>query len=606
MPTFYPSCVTNWKLFFDENLSPQGSPPPLGTVDALVANPPAATTTQAAPDPLMLQRKSATASMVYARIPKKASVELGGWQTFDKVSLTIDFRDLPIDPRTVRSAAVEVHMGTIPASQFAQGVTKPEQDGSRRSVIATRDQNGAVREDTLLGTFYVDEWDVDESDTGAEVSVTGRSMAGPLVDTKVGTDPGAVQSLLDSIDTSQPLDQVIAHVLQFNPLFALFNVGVNPGEWPNNTLPAPLTADIIPRHRKGARGTRAGGRASMRGASNDMSFWDLIYNLCQAAGAFPYFRNTTLVLRPMRSVFDQARATGFDPSQATPFVPDTPRTAPGVGSFSIRRMVYGRDVQKLHFSRKFGGQARPKTVRCVCVNHDASTRGLAGVTLIAQWPPASAPDAARRHRVTQGGQSAQEEFINISIPHVNSQPQLLAIAQNLYEQIARLEMGGTAETKNLTSFAGTPDDPDLLRLKPGDAVEFFTDVRALAARQPLVSTVTDMYRTPFQAQVDEVAKRIGDQALAQVIVATARGQSAETQRAFRTSCVRYTWDWTTGIDVAFDFQNYYEPRAVANSAGTDAGSVSQTPVANAPAATGSTVSFDQFFTNNNTPTSSGQ
>jgi hypothetical protein len=579
MGTQYPSMVANFKLYFDENLNPDASPPPSATVDDLVQNPPPATSTQPAPDPLMLQRKSDQASFVYARIPKKASVELLGWNQFDKFSMTVDFRDLPIDPRTIRSAAVEIHLGTVTAARFAQGITKPEQDGSRVSIIATRDRNGQVRDDTLLGVFYIDEWEVDEADAGAEVSLSGRSMAAPLVDTKVGTNPAQVQQLLDTLDTSQPLDQVIAAVLQFNPLFAQFNVGVNPGEWPDGTIPAPLTADLIPRHRQGARGNRAGGRASMRGGSSDMSFWDLIYNLCQLAGAYPYFRNTTLLLRPMRSVFDQARTTGFDPSVSTPFVPDQPRTAPGVGSFSIRRLVYGKDVQKLHFNRKFGGLARPKTVRLTCVNHNATDRTLAGVSVQAQWPPTTSDDAARRNRVTQGGQQAQEEFIDIAYPHVSDATRLQEIARNLYEQMARMEMSGTAETKNVASFMGDNTDPDMLRLKPGDAIEFYADVRELAQQQPLVSTVTDHYRLPFDSAVDAIAKRIGDQALAKAIVATARGQSGLVQRAFRTSAVRYTWDATSGVEIALDFQNYYEPRAEDNSVGTDPGSVQKTPVA---------------------------
>jgi hypothetical protein len=570
---FRPSAVVNFKLMFDDALHPISVPSPV-TVDSRVRTPPRGGANRPSQQATMFSRSDEDTSWIYARIPKRMSVEDPGFRQAGKFDMTLDFRDLPIDPRTVRSAAVEIHMGAVSHGDFGTGMVQVNPDGSRSSIISTR-KNGAVRQDTLRMIGLVDEWQVDEADNGAEVTLSGRDLRGPLLDTPLGTDPSISQQILGELDLSQPIDQVVTQLLRYNPLFDLINVKTNEAEWDNETVPAPRAADLIPRHRQGANGQRTAGRASMPGDSNQMSFWDLIVQLCFIVGAVPFFRGESMLIRPARSIYDQQR-TWFNPDVQTPFVPDQPRHVQGVdGDISIRWLVYGRDAQKLHFSRKFGGFQRPKTVRCVSINPDGGQRGL-GQVVQAQWPPAASPDRSRTNRVSPSARLSQEEVLTIPVHGISDVGRLQSIAQNLYEQISRLEMGGTASTPNLASFGGDNDDPDLLRLRPGDGVIFYTDVRELRSQQPLVSTVTDHYRTPFEGQVDEIASRIGDRTLAAAIVASARGQSGLIQRAFRVSTVKLEWDAQTGIGIEFDFQNYYEPRAVSDSAGTARGSVHTT------------------------------
>jgi hypothetical protein len=595
-------CV-NFKFFFDPALHVVALPEPV-TVDMRVRQASAlAALATAAPagQALMFQSPDQRASWIYARVPKHGSVEDPGFRQAGKFELTFPFRDLPIDPRTVGAAAVEIHLGAVSHADFGRGMVQTNANGSRASVIQTRDADGGVRQDTLRMIGLVDEWQVDEAENGAEVTISGRDLRGPLLDTPLGTDPSIAQQILGELDLSQPITAVITQLLRFNPLFDLINVKANPAEWEDGVIPAPAAADLVPRHRLGARGQRSGARASMPGGSNQMSFWDLIVQFSFVCGAIPYFRGEVLYLRPARSIYDQQRA-GFDPRVATPFVPDQPRHVQGApGDINVRWLVYGRDAQKIHFSRKFGGTSKPKTIRAVSTAPDAGHRGLAQV-IQAVWPPATATPAARRTRTSPSTQQSQEDVLTISVPLIHDVNRLLTVARNLYEQIARLEMGGTAQTKSLASFGGDNSDPDLLRLQPGDSVLFYTDVRELQARNPLVSTVTDHYRTPFESQVDEIAARIGDRVLAAAIVATARGQVAAVQRAFRVSTVKYDWDSGTGVGIEFDFQNYFESQAEPDSVGTAPGAVHTTTVPRTPTTSPSSpqsglgTSFDPFFT----------
>lgn len=294
-----------------------------------------------------------------------------------------------------------------------------------------------------------------------------------------------------------------------------------------------------------------------------MSFWDAIVKFCYLVGAIPYFQGTQLFIRPSRSIFDQAQAgNALNPA---PFAGGAPRGRDEMTGVPIdpplrfRRLVYGRDILSVSFDRKMGGMARPKVVRAVGVDTSSADRGQ-GRVIQGFWPPVTAPEATRRSRVAPGGEAAQEDGINVPVAGVRDPERLVDIARAIYEEIGRGELGGSCSTQNLASFGGSNADSDLLRLKPGDGIEFLTDVRALSAQSPLVSALTDHARVPFEALVTQIKERIGDENLARVIAATSRGQVQELQRFFRVSSVTYTWS-ETGVKIGFDFQNYVVARS---------------------------------------------
>lgn len=577
MPLFYPSVVVNFKLRFDEALHLANNPEPV-SIEGRVGSP-ALKPGSAREVPLLLQRESREASFVMNRVPRKCTVELPPYRQAGTYNLVVDFKDLPIDPRTLRAAAVEIHIGTVAARDFATGMTAQNTGpgAPRASFLVTRNVAGQPNPDTLAMVGLVDEWEVEHGEDSSLVTISGRDMRCLLIDSPLQTKNENAQQIMEALDTSQTIDLLVRQILSFHPMHDEYRVEVNAAEWPDGVLPSPLASDLLPRHRRGAKGTRRGGRGNPPGEAAKMTFWDLITQYCYLVGAIPYFQGTALRIRPARSIFDQQRA-GFDPRIATPFADGQPRRTDGTPplEWSVRRMIYGRDVKTLKFKRKFAGNARPKVVRCVATDLSSPERGQ-GVHLEARWPPATAPRNARSTQASPGGQTAHEEITTIPVRGIRDQGRLLEIARNLYEEIGRNEMDGTCSTKNLASFGGDNDDPDLLRLHPGDAVEFYTDTSQMRARAPLVATLLEYERTPFEQAVEMVLARIGrssgNEDLARVIVATARGNIAGIQRVFRVASVHYDWDKDKGIDVDFDFQNYFVQRAVDNSVGKDEGKV---------------------------------
>lgn len=578
--SWYPSLVVDFTLRFDEALT-------------VIPDVPLSTTTAAALDaaldpaltaqlnsvqrkrvratPLILQRGDKNASHVVSRVPKSATVELPGYRQAGTFHLVLDYRELPIDPRTIRSAAVDVHLGTVKASSFGQGMARANADGSRESVMRTVAPSG-FNPGTLRLRGIIDDWEVEHGPEGSEVTISGRDLRGLLLDTPVGaTDPKAAQFVVENLDLSRPVDDVVRQLLSYNPMFSGFNPVVDPKEWEGGVIPAPGSAYAAPKHRLGATGQRKGALGTPPGGSGNASvgnvnFWDMIVRVCYLVGAIPYFVGPQLVIRPARGIYAQQAADegGLVP---IPFKGGKPRERDAAnnlpiagGPLRIRRLVYGRDVESVSFKRQLGGYQRPHTVRAVAVDANSEARGK-DRQVEARWPPEDKAKA-RVDRVAPGGQTKTEEFTTIPVPGVRDPKQLLAIAKGLYEEIGRGELGGSVSTKNLASFGGDNNDPDLLRLGPGDAVELRSDTRGVRSSPPLVSTYTDAQRRSFESAVAETQQILGgDQNLARVIVATARGQVAELQTVFRVSSVHYSWAAASGIKVDFDFENYVEVRA---------------------------------------------
>ncbi len=564
MPYFRPSCVINFRIKFDEALT-LGGAGPLDSVAARVAKPPVGNGALT-PDPLILTAGSASYSGVTLRIPKSCSIEKPGYRTASRFSATFDFRDLPIDPRTVRAAAAEIYLGTISDQDFAGGFRGG--GGRPSSVLTPSDAN-------LQLVCVLDEWSVEHSGTGSIVKMSGRDLRGILIDVPVSAGlKGADQQFLDGLDLSQDIQQVVLQILKWNPYFEQVQVVVNPQDWPKGVIPSPGAEDLVPRHQKGARGKKKGGKATVPSSTqgDSLNFWDVIVRVCYLVGGIPYFQGNKLCIRPAMTVFDKLRGPIDPVANPTPFIGGQPRRFDELSKTAItpelrsRKLVFGRDVETMRFHRKFAGWRKPKVVRTIGLDQNKADGTNVGKIVVGIWPPefddrlkkAQDPKVTSR---SPGNEKASTEVLTIPVSGVIDLERLTTIARSIYEELGRGEMGGMVATKNLASFGGGNADPDLLKLEPGDGVELLVDTRAVGIGAPLVNTYTDYERDAFEEQVKKIAERLGDENLARVIVATARGQVNELQRFFRVQNVNLEFDADSGVQINFDYENYVTVRA---------------------------------------------
>jgi hypothetical protein len=515
------------------------------------------------------------------RIPKMASIDLNGFRQAGTFRLQFDYVDMPIDPRLLRAAAVDIHIDAIIPDAFGQGMVTVEQDGSRRSVLTPTIDN-------LVLHGVIDTAHVEHTSGQSMLSVEGRDLRAIFLDSPLPVD------MVTNLKLDQPIDDVVKQILQKHPQAKLMNIKVQPDDWGSFEdiagLPSPGTKDKLTRVRRGAGGDRS--VSAPQGPPEVLNYWTLITQYCFLVGAIPFFVGKDLHIRPARSIHDQLKAGINSGTGSTPFKDGRPRTVDGVGQFTVRKLAYGRDVLSFTFERKYTG-FKPQIVRCVSIDTSSKNRG--GQKLIeAQWPTRATLEqvvtqslggtaeaqklaketvratfgkiskeqtkaGAQAKDVSPSGRASSSEFLTIPVPGIRDKDRLQQVAQDIYEEIGRGEMGGAIQTRSLASFGGDNQDPDLLRLRPGDGVELVVDSRALSSSAPAASYLLDNVRQSFDDRVRSLTAAFGDADIARAVVASSTNSVVELQQFFRVSNVKFDWSMT-GLAIAFDFQNYVVAR----------------------------------------------
>lgn len=576
-PRFFPSVVTNLRVRFDEALHgvPIPAPQDLDSPDSV----------------LSLQRgqlaglsaaRSDQLTGVFRALPMRAHIEIGSYRMASKFSLEFQWDDFPFEPDVVRAIDVEIYAGCVDDAAWASGNVKTPPAGTAR----TTQLRQLVLADALL-VGRSDTVSVEHSAAkGATVKIEGRDLRGTLIDLQ--TTPG----VLTGLNVGRPIDDVVKQIINKVAILkhhpggpAGITVSANPDDWPDGKIPAPNAPDAVTRIQLGSAGAPAGEAGAnptamqQPGTVQGMKLWDLITNFCALVGAVPYFVGRDLRIRPARALYDSNKLSAYDPRFATPFAGGTPRLVKGVDGANhltpIRVLTYGKDLAKLTMERKTAGIKLP-VVRVISLDTDAATRGVKNKIIDAQFPPiqgdalngiaAQAAINATKTSVTANGAVAQSEPIIVFKPGIKSKKRLAEIAEDIYEEIGRGEITGSAATADLASLGGDAADPDLLRLRPGDPVSFQVDHRALRSYPPAVADLPNLLRLPVDQMATLLGRKLGDDVAGRVLAYSLAGRIAERQQVYRVSEVTFSWDSAKGIGVDFKYQNYIESRAGITSA----------------------------------------
>ncbi len=584
--TYYPSCVVSMLIRFDEALQAQWAS------GAFINTPPATgSTTARLNSSAALANAGEPGTAGIARMPKSANIELPGIRKPGTFNLTFDYRDLPIDPRLVRSVGIEIYLDSVKASDFATGVVEQSSERGRASVIEPWRRISAVTPTpkNLVLKGLVDSWHVNHTSSGSIATLEGRDLTGLFLDTPL------TPTLVQSIRLDQPIDVVIRNIVTqiggWNQHLEV--IAADATQWPGGSVPylandsrlnlAELDAAKAaskhkqkqqPRPRRSAKFNSKPRRST--GADPDkLSFWDLVTRYCFLVGAVPTYSvvkggagfRVALQILPQWGLYDYMGSDTVQGLAPSPFNP----VRPDVGK--VRRLMYGRNVEELSFERKYQGI----TARAVeVVSYDPSSKARNSQRLLsatstlrpsyAEMQGVSPPLAtialpASRSSVSPSGLTSYDAVMRIPVKGVTDPVQLQRLADGLYEEIMRGETGGNIRTKSLASFGGKNEDPDLLYLRPRDPIQIAVDIRELGARAPNVSTpLTNETRQTDAALVEEITKRTGNKVLAQAIVASSRSAAFQPQNYFRVNAVRFDWDIKSGVSIAMDFHNYIMAR----------------------------------------------
>jgi len=569
---FYPSIIVNLRLRFDENFLGGRSPMPdaeiIGSLNGDTRPDKIAPATKSESRlPTFLSQKKDGLSHIAGRLPISGTVELNSFRQAARFNLTFKWSELPIDPRLLRFVGVEIFMGAIPAADFSTGVTSLD-GNTRRSYIKQTPDNSM-----LVGV--VDEVTYDLSSRTNTITISGRDIRSILIDSPVSPTMFTGKKKLN---LDQPITKVLEDLIAQHPHSENMHVKRFEGEWldlDGNIVSEPhvATKDNVTAVNCSPSGD--GASHSTASGSGGTSFWSLITTYCELVAAVPYFVGEELRVRPAAAIWSHLKKDGFDPGTPTPFKDGKPRTIQTEGGQrqeAIRLFVYGRNAERVTATRKFAGY---KTRAVQVYSYDTSSTKRGKDKLIT----ATFPEEGSKHAKKGAGSGKKNanlaavtdvdmsgkvssQTLKISRPGIKDKKQLLAIAKAIYEELGRHDISGTVETKNLASFGGDNDDPDLMHLRPGDPVRIVTDLRDRNAPAVPASTFLETQRSIFKSFEEAVAaitKTLGDENLARAIVASTQQFSAGVADYYIVQNVKYDFN-EKGVRIACEFANYIEVR----------------------------------------------
>ena len=557
----YPSCLIHLRIRLDTSI--QYKVPDARSVSDLAAPQPGTLA------PLFTDHGDGF-SRLNGLVPLSLSVELSSYRKGGKYSFKIPFRDFPIDPRLIKAGSARIFADTVSASAFAAGMAQSLPRSSSARMYFQRSSLLTPSDSNLLISGPLDPPKLSLSGDDAMLEFEGRDNVATLSDAPI--DP----AVLSKVDVSKPIDNVVTQILSLHPLVTQrkidpFVVTIQPSDWPNGVIRSPGTADGLTRVRKKASGEGAQVHPGADPTSS-ISFWDLIVQYCQLVAAVPWFQpDGSLLIRPALSLYDwQWAEQNYDPRVQSPFAGNVPRTIKmatgGAAEINYRRMVFGRNIEELTFERKTSG-VKARVVRVVSIDTDAQGRGYKQKLLVAEYPKGGIGaqgkgDKAKISSVTPDGDKASTDVLRVAVHGIRDLAVLQEIAQGIFNEVMHQEISGHCQTKDLSSFGGSNADPDLLRLRVGEPVQILTDSSAFDANAPHVSELLTHERRAFEEEVAAVKPFVGnDENFARAVVATARNLVPGLQNTFRTSAVKFDFDFggdEPSVSVGFDFQNYVD------------------------------------------------
>lgn len=454
--------------------------------------------------------------------PIHVQIERNGLTSADTCTITLDYTDAPFDPRVIRSAGVEVTLGVVPAENFEAGAEQGtrREDGSLVSIVARQVDGSLVGATRFVG--FVDDWSVKYSESGDTVTLECRDMSAQLRDLRL--NPG------ESINMDIPLDQGVQ--LFFDQVSAV-TAGIVVRFVGEGSAPVP--ADALPVTMRARRGRVA--RRGRRG-DQDMSVWDHVTDVCRSVGFVPVVRDFEVIIAEARTLFSTE---------------------------GVRRMIYGRNVEELNFTRRLQGTKVP-TIEVRSYDPDLGRTRWARFPVRAGERDAGVfgvdnpPRALRASEVPPSGANPAESIQVVQVSGIVDPAVLRRVAQNTFEQLGRQEIEGTLSTHDVHSYDRPPDEADLLSAQAGDPIE----VLIVAAPGPELAEASP---NTTLAQLQAMSRTRREQYLLglgwgrEIAARFAALQEATAfQTVFLTQDVRISWDHEQGNRIVIGFVNYVTVR----------------------------------------------
>lgn len=464
--------------------------------------------------------------------PIDCSIQRASLTTADTASLTFSAKDVPIDPRLIRSAGVEITIGVVSPEDFEAGISGERVANRLRSIIDRSSVQGGpstIRSGTTRFVGVVDDWTIKFGDDGDTITCTARDLSALLRDEPLQAGFGLNMTL--------PIQQAVQAMCDLYPSLkgtkCYYGDPLLGGSGSTN---GPAMQSILATPRLGPRRGRVQQRA--RSGDQNESVMDHIVASCEQLGFRAAFYDYELWIIDPRNHF--------------------------AGRSVQRKMVYGKNLTSMEFSRKLAGTKVP-TIECRSYDPTIGRtrwaryptgQGEASSGIIGVSNPSTQP--RRNSAPSPSGNADADRIQTVILAQGLSPSSLLAAARSTNEQVGRQEIEGNFETAELESWeadaqvaSGVLPIYDLLQLDAGDAVEILIQGQVASEAR---ATSADIYSLTRQARADYLEGLGFTQRVSQRLAALQDATAFQT--VFRINNVSLNYSSDDGITVKADFINF--------------------------------------------------
>lgn len=479
-------------------------------------------------------RGTSEESITIAFEPIDCAIQRAALTTADTATITFSAKDVPIDPRLIRSAGVEITIGIIDPGSFEAGIRGEQNNGVRRSIIQRSTRQGGpqtVSPDTTRFVGVIDDWTIKFGDDGDTISCQARDLSALLRDEPLA----AGKTLSMTLPIQQAVQDMCDQYASLRGTRCYYGDPLLGGSGSTN---GPTLQTVIATPRLGPRR----GRQQQRQRSGDQneSVMDHIIASCEQLGFRAAFYDYELWIIDPRNHF--------------------------AGRSVQRTMVYGQNLVSMEFSRKLAGTKVP-TIECRSYDPTIGrtrwarypvAQGEASSGIIGVSNPSTQP--RRNSAPSPSGNADADRIQTIILAQGLSPSALQAAARSSNEQIGRQEIEGNFETAEVESFGaqtqvatGALPRNDLLQLDAGDAVEILIQGQAV---NEAASTAAELYSLTRQAR----ARYFESIGFAQSVAArlAALQDATAFQTVFRINNMQLNYSADDGIVIKADFVNFIE------------------------------------------------
>jgi len=464
-------------------------------------------------------------------IPIHASWKMQGIKQGDKLSLEFREADFPIDPRAIRSCAVEFYLGTVSKEDFElgmTGVTRPGTDNGNGGGITLNvipytwlDKNN-IQRTNLRFKGWVDEFESDWGEDNEPIIRLECSDNSRLLSEQIAPPQSG-------IDTNLPIDKAIAKYLSQFPQCEGMTVEYRP-----TGIDVPVPSKVFAKTAGRNNGSSVVPTAK-HNAHSKMKVLDYLIEQAANIGHILFVELTTIIIQLPQTLYSNKYPTRLN----DPYIP---RQLPNNGRLlKNRTMIYGRTIKSLNIKRKYTVHT-PECIEVHCYS------GAQKKTLIARYPKKGNRND-RPVRLLPGDNTNNEKWHIHYVQGINDQKTLDMIAESIYEQQCRNEINVHLTTTRLSSFGGSNEDIDLLDLRVGDPIDI------------------EINKDPYST-VGNVEQEIESDARKYILGLGFTEDFADAyaasmthvffQRTFVVKTLQFEWSNEDGVSISMDVMNYIE------------------------------------------------